>query len=264
MRLPWLATLDALIDEINSHLDKPVESLPKPQTRALGIREFANSDNRTPPSQNSSSAELQSIVVKLLEARDLLNLSRLKWHELGIPLQEAHRYTMSLNDLDESEIRYPALTGREGLARFVEPGGLFGPVLGKHIAAAIRNEEGMFGRGHQVTFEEGRKRRFTVKRVATIQHLYAVGYKKAVAMFCNQYLDGPDAQGAIERVEKWVSKDRKLARQRLEEVDLSDEDRRHFSAVLSGLRPDLARGALKGQPFPQAFEQAVSEKRQRE
>ncbi|CAN0604195.1 unnamed protein product, partial [Ectocarpus sp. 12 AP-2014] len=74
----------------------------------------------------------------------------------------------------------------EGLARFVEPGGLFGPMMGEHIASVIRGESKYKG-SSGYTFEEAWRRRFAVKRIATIQHVYDVSRKKAIEMFCDFY-----------------------------------------------------------------------------
>lgn len=93
---------------------------------------------------------------------------------------------------------------------------------------------------------EGWERRYAVKQVATIQHLYAVGERKAVEMFCdNKYPDDPDAT-AVERVLKWVKRDRKRAKTRLTEETLSLEDVRHLEGMARGLRPDLPKGLLAG------------------
>jgi hypothetical protein len=90
-------------------------------------------------------------------------------------------FSDDLDRLDSNEVRYPELEGREGLTRLVERGGLFGPILGRHIAEVIRNQSNL-KRGQQNSFEDGRIRRWTVKRIATIEHLYAVSLEKAVAM----------------------------------------------------------------------------------
>lgn len=262
MRIPWFASIDAMVDELNRHLPEPVTKPPeKGQTRSIGILD-ASSDaaeggrrDPTPEDQFRQAAE------KLLEARELLsslrNLSLT--HDFDTVREHRLRYA-SLNDLDKSELRYPAVEGREGLALFVERGGLIGPAMGQHIASVLRGTH-KFKPGPQYSFEEGRGRRFVVKRIATIQHLYATGTRKAVEMFCDHYIEDDPEVTAPDRFEKWVKQDKKAARQMLDRNDLSERDRRHFHSTLDGLMPDLPRGFLTGQPFPNAFEQALATRR---
>lgn len=256
MRIPWLATLDALIDELNGYLDPPVSELPEEPLRGRGVKEALKGNAETQPAQRTPEEDLRVAVEKLFEVRELLDAS----HAIGASVEHTPRLveqrTMSLDVLDEAEVRYPRLDGREGLARFVEHGGLFGPIMGRHIASALRGTH-KFNRGTQYSFEEGRYRRFVVKRIATIQHLYGVGYRKAIDMFCQHYVDSDPDVRAPGRFEKWLKEDRKKAREALSNDNLSERDQQNYNGFLAGLLPNAPRGLLKGQPFPDSFEKAL-------
>jgi len=261
-RVPWLASIDALVAELNRHfpelVTKPQE---KGKTRTLGILDVISDAPEGGRREPTPEDQLRQATERLIEARELLSSLRVSYiprdHDSVI---EYRLRFASLDDLDEDELRYPALEGREGLALFVERGGLIGPAMGRHIASVIRGAP-KFKSGPQYSFEEGWWRRLVVKRIATIQHLYAIGMRKAVEMFCDHYIeDDPDAT-APERFAKWLQLDRREAQEKLERDDLSERDRRHFRTILDGLMPDMPRGSLKGQPFPEAFEQALRTRR---
>lgn len=253
MRIPWLATLDALTEELNRHLDNPVADVGKtasspPQGEGRGVLEILG--NR--PSDVTLQDRIQSAIKHLLEARrDLEDVP----HSAMLSVENVRdigNFFSDLQNLEQRLVRYPDMDGKEGLARFIERGGLIGPVLGAHIAAVIRGQANLKP-GVQLTFDEGRKRRFAVKQIATIQHLYEVGLRKAVAMFCDAAgFDDPDAT-AFGRHEQWVKRDRRHASRLLENGNLPVRDELHYKAILNGLHPDISRGLLKGQPYPEAL-----------
>ncbi len=255
MRIPWLATLDALVEELERHVDKRVfdvslRDCDSPDGKGRGVLHILQNNSSVFTAQD----HIRSAIQNLLDARcDLENIP----HE-ALPSKGNQRDRQSrisdLDSLEERLIRYPDLEGKEGVARLVERGGLVGPLLGAHIATVIRGEASLKS-GSQSTFDQGRERRFAVKRIATIQHLYDVGLKKAVLMFCDaQDGEDPDAT-AIGKYEQWVKRDRRAAKKRLEDVSLSERDVGHFKAILDGLHPDLPRGILRGQPYPDALDE---------
>ena len=250
MRIPWIATLDALINELTSHLDKAaINELSK--SRELGVRRARGAFPQSPPPQLNDidagpQGQLLAAVQALNAVREALNFAAYVFpcH----PLDHRMR-TSSLEDIDERWIRYPDFEGREGLARLIEKGGVFGPVLGDHIASVIRGEN-KFKSGTQTTFEEGRARRYAVKQVATIQYLFAVGREKAVDMYCSHAFPNDPSDTARGKVLQWVKRDEKFAKKKLVDVNLSEKDSQHYRQVLSGNYPDLASGILKGKTYP--------------
>lgn len=250
MRIPWIATLDALIDELTSHLDKAaIDELNK--SRELGVRRARGAFPQSPPPQlidieASPPDQLLELVQALIAVRKSLDLVALEK-----PFQNSD-YRMrqsSLDEIEESWVRYPDLEGREGLARLIEKGGLFGPILGGHIANVIRGESSLKS-GTQLTFEEGRTRRYAVKQVATIKHLFAVGRERAVDMYCSNAFANDPKDTARDRVLQWVKRDSKEAKRELEGGKLSARDTQHYRTILSGLYASLPHGILKGKTYP--------------
>lgn len=250
MRIPWIATLDALINELTSHLDKAaIDELSK--SRELGVRRARGAVPQGRPPQlhdidASPQDQLLEAVQTLAAVREDLNFvaNVLPFQELGHLMRVS-----SLDEIEERWVRYPDLEGREGLAGLIEKGGLFGPILGGHIASVIRGKN-KFKSGTQPTFEEGRKRRFAVKQVATIQYLFALGREKAVEMYCSHAFPDDPEDTARERVLQWVKRDTKEAIRELEGGRLSARDTQHFRTIRFGHYPDLASGILKGKAYP--------------
>lgn len=258
MRIPWIATLDALIDELNQHLPVPVPRQPERRGRVplsvIGIVPVAGLTGATAPSPDDT---LRDVIERLLAVRRTLmdTAQDAHWQKNTNPRQWMNNWSL-LPNVDASEVRYPEFEGREGLALSLEKGGLIGPVLGQHIASVIRGTY-KFKPGPQYSFEEGRWRRLVVKRIATIQYLYALGLRAAVGLYRDHYVDDDPEATAPDRFERWVKEDRKMARSRLAADDLPPEDQRHFQAILDGICPHLPRGALKGRTFPEGFNDAL-------
>lgn len=275
MRIPWRATLDVLIDELCRHLVHPPTEDDLEDIRISRIVEkeiqrktsVGRQIGKSPSSSDLMTKEraqelvapnpdnamrIREALVLLNEVRALLPSRSPREQDLRLSVREIRELTGSLDSLDESLVRYPDQEGREGLARFVEKGGLFGSIVGKHVASALRGEP-VFLHSSGNTFEEGRYRRFAVKRVATIQHLYGVGRVKGVRMFCELEDVNDPNEKADDRIMSWLKKDQKLARKYLKDRNLPERDARHYKAVIDGLRPDLPRGFLKDRDFPQAF-----------
>lgn len=258
MRMPWIATLDALIEELNKHLPTPVaKSASKPDRGPISVIEVALEGAQLPASQSSTDGDLRRAIETLSAAREIL-VRASDW-ELApddLPPRQISMRNQSLATIDKREVRFPDKEGREGLALFIEQGGLIGPIMGAHIANVIRGTH-KFKTGPQYDFEQGRWRRFVVKRVATIQHLYSVGLRKAVVQFSQHFGDDDPDEKAPDRFEKWVKDDRKIARRMLADPDLPAVDHRHYQSILDGLCGHIPKGALKGKEFPQGFEEAL-------
>lgn len=150
-------------------------------------------------------------------------------------------------------IRYPEQEGREGLAHFVERGGLFGPKFGAHIAAVIRGTKKLKA-GTQSSFREGRERRYAVKQIMTIVHLYDTSTAAAIRAFAAiAFPDDPEAR-ADERLRKWVERLQGEAQQKLSGSVFPVEEASHWQAFFGGIRPDLPRGYLRGRTYPDGMD----------
>lgn len=257
MRIPWIATLDALIDEISQYVDEPEASTPEPVQdvrTSAGVIEFLPVDKEmSAPDHLPQQPTILDVLQGLREIREVMN--SLSWTN-AVPRSADPRYldlvSGSLESIEEQRLRYPDLGGREGLARFIEPGGLIGPLMGQHIAGVIRGVI-RFDRGQQTTYEDGRVRRWTVKHIATIRHLYDVGLDRAINMLCDaEQIDDPEGK-VSQKYREWVRRDIRDAKNRIAKNDLSERDRHHYSAIIHGLHPDFPRGHLKGQTYPNAL-----------
>lgn len=250
MRIPWIATLDALIEELTSHLDKAaIDKLNK--SRELGVRRTRGAIPQTrPPQLNDIDASPQEQLLAAVQTLTAVRKS-LDLVALDKPFQHLeHRMRVSsLDEIEERWVRYPDLEGREGLARLIEQGGLIGPTLGGHIASVIRREYS-FPSGSNSTFEEARYRRFTVMQVASIIRLFAVSRSKAIEMYCAHYFPDDPNDKAHPRVLQWVKRGTAEAKSKLNAGSLSARDTQHYRTILSGLYPDLASGILKGKTYP--------------
>src|SRR6056297_3410940 len=183
MRIPWRATIDTLIDELSQYIDMPIQEARADRSKeGRGVLEFTKEESAL----NEPQAQVKLAIKHLSEAREQLeDIRSFRVRNYQSPPERETDSSdfdyMDLDRLDARQVRYPDQEGREALARFIEKGGLFGPILGQHIADVLRGDV-KFKSGLQLTFEEGRHRRFAVKRIATIKHLYAVGTDKAVKM----------------------------------------------------------------------------------
>ncbi|MCR8724978.1 hypothetical protein [Frigidibacter sp. ROC022] len=140
------------------------------------------------------------------------------------------------------------------MARLIEQGRLFGQEISLRLAAVIRGEF-KFAPGPKLTFEQGRERRYAVKQVATISHVYGISLDDARDVYCSAQ-KSHDAEGRLlGRVQEWVKSDRKAAKKALANQDLPESERAHHPAVLLGLCPELKKGLhnLKKQPYPSAL-----------
>lgn len=243
MHLPWIATIDALIAALRAERD--FETVP----------------------DGTLSIILDDVQIQLMHA--VSDLERLR-HEIyaiatRLPVSDFDvsrtlGRTDSLDSLERRLIRYPQQEGREGLARLVEHGGLFGPVFGAHLAAVIRGEHKLKA-GTQSTFREGRERRYAVKQIATIEHLYGTSRAEAVRLYAAvAFPDDPEAR-RDERVRKWVERLQAEAKKKLMEPELTDRDARHWHTLIVGLRPDLPLGYLRGQAYPKGMDSLPPETR---
>jgi len=130
--------------------------------------------------------------------------------------------------------------------------------MGQHIAAVIRGEP-VFKPGEKLTIERARRRRFAVKRIVTIGHLYGVGVGTAAKWFCEaEGIDDVNGDAAIKHKDL-VRDMKKQAKSGLGRTDLSDHDKRHYEAIVNGLYPNLPKGCLKGQDYPEAFDRLRKE-----
>ncbi len=260
MRIPWIATIDALTDELSQYLD-----MPQQETSAIRSTEARGVLDRTEEKKplNQPQTQIKLAIEHLSEARQQLeDIRSFKVRSYQSPPEREADFSdfdyMDLDCLDARQVRYPDQEGREALARFIEKGGLFGPILGQHIAEAFRGNA-KFKPGLQSTFEEGRWRRFVVKRIATIQHLYDVGRATAVEMFCAAEHVDDEAGAAFDRFIQWVKRDQRQARIEIEKSNLSKRDEKHFLSTIHGLHADLPRGHLKGHEYPDALEELRSQ-----
>lgn len=232
MHVPWIATIDALIAALRAERD--FSAFPD------GARSIDPDDVQF---------HLMHAIFDLERVRNDIRLIAVRLAARDPVNDRALGWTAALDDHERRMIRYPEQEGREGLARIVEQGGLFGPVFGAHIAAVIRGEHKLTA-GTQSTFDEGRKRRYAVKQIMTIAHLYDISVAAAIRSFAEiTYPDDPEEKNN-ERLKKWVQRLQAEARKELSRPELLDEDARGLQAFLTGLRPDLPRGFLLGQTYP--------------
>ena len=237
MHLPWIPTIDALIASLRAERD--YRSWPD-GTRSIEPDDVQDQLIRAISDLERLRDQIQQIAI-LLEA----NADPLQRRVLG--------RTAALDDHERRMIRYPDQEGREGLARYIEQGGFFGPVFGAHIAAVIRGEQKLTA-GTQSTFDEGRKRRYAVKRIMTIAHLYDISTAAAIRAFAAiHYPDDPEVR-IEERLRKWVQRLQTEAKKEIVRAELSDDEARGWQAFLTGLHPNLSRGYLRGQTYPEGME----------
>lgn len=258
MRLPWIATLDALIDELSKHRTDEGDELETPGARGV----------------------LSAITDKFVSRDRALLHAICRLESARVYIQSAARFgdkeelqskslfylenTSTLDELDNRELERPSVGGRKGLAQLLENGGIVGPDLGGRIAQAISGEP-IWGPGKQLNREEYRERHFAVKQVATIHRLWDVSKDEAIEMFCHAYRpwvkeDSDDAEKCFSQIEGWWKILRKEARDKLREGShhLSDRERQNCRSLLDGLYPEVKKGSLRNWPYPEALKEIKS------
>jgi hypothetical protein len=259
-KLPWTALLEALLEDICRYSgiepQDPIPSLKVERLRGATHPALATPDNRANLTGEDllieSYKDLQRAKYKIEHA--LLMLGRDA--TLG-GVNDLYGRNPGINDLDQQVLRTMRLEGREGWARIIENGGYFGPKTGQKLADFLR-KEATFSAGQGSSLEEERERLFAIKRVATIQHLYYLGLKKAVTFYCLNNFPEDVEEKKFETVLSWVKRRRKTAKEELGRSDLAERDRRNHQGILTGLCPDAPSKALLGQPY-EALEPFISE-----
>lgn len=254
MHLPWIATIDALIDSLQAERD--FENTPDQAFSArpteMGVDPRIKMEVIPPPEEVDVQVQLMRAIGDLEKLRsDIRRIAYL------LPYDPVERRvqgrTAALASIEQRMIRYPDQEGREGLARSIEKGALIGPTFGAHLAAVIRGEKKLAS-GTQSSFEEGRERRYTVKRIMTIKRLYDLSTAAAIRAYSSiTFPDDPEDR-AEARLRQWVTRLQKEACQKLADPALCEKETSHWLGFFNGVRPDLPSGYLRGRTYPDGMD----------
>ena len=254
MHLPWIATIDALIASLQAERD--FENMPD---NALGAGSIGMGVDPCIRLEVMPPVEAEHVQVRLMRAIADLEKLRSDIRRIAYLLpydpveRRFHGRTATLERLEQRMIRYPEQEGREGLARFIEKGALFGPIFGAHLAAVIRGEK-THDAGTQSSFDQGRERRYAVKHIMTIKRLYAISTAAAIRAYAPLVVPDDPEDRAEGRLGKWVTRLQKEARQKLAGPALSVKETLHWKGFIDGVRPDLPSGYLRGRSYPDGMD----------
>lgn len=240
--LPWIAMLDAIIADLEmigvsgSEEDILIDA-PKSRGAIRVNSELQSNDDdlhKAYKTLSRAKAELKQAIYTLYSAK-------------LISIHEQSELSSSVSRNDDRINSRMRLEGKEGWARLIQHGGFIGPATGAQLSAIIRGEK-KFRKGQSSSSEEERKRLFAVKRVATIEHLFSVGTKKAIGMYCDFYHPDDPSASKVETVISWVKRQRKRANETRNNPVSTKRELRNAETILNGLCIDQARGVLRGQP----------------